>query len=288
MTDPRSAFPLAWSDWLPLADVHRGKQVPAVSGLYRVRAQGDPGLVYVGQSSNIKNRMGNLNSLYKPEMPYNDPHTAAPCLWVLRTEDAASFDVSFAEVEGDAPLRKACEAVVVSQYRREFGISPTANFGRMPDGWVKSTSNNRILKESGRRRRGYHDASVHRTSDHPCVLDELSTPDATDWCGLPWSQWSALPDAAVARGVYRIRRVGDERLLYIGQGLVRSRLSAHLAKATQTGQRQSALFSGDIEAGWVGFDESSLASQQLLEVENDLIASYVLRTGELPAAQFLG
>jgi hypothetical protein len=47
-------------------------------------------------------------------------------------------------------------------------------------------------------------------------------------------------------------------------------------------------FSGDIEAGWVEFDESPLAAQQLLEVENDLIASYFLRTGELPAAQFLG
>lgn len=288
MSELQSAFPLAWSDWLPLEGVHRGKQVPAASGLYRVRAQGDSRLVYVGQSGNIKSRMGDLNALYRPEIPYNDPHTAAPCLWVLRTEVAASFDVSFAEVEGDAPLRKACEAVVVSQHRREFGISPTANFGRMPDGWVKSTSNNRTLKESGRRRRGYRDASVYRTTDQPCVLDELSAPNAADWCGLPWSQWSALSDAAAARGVYRIRRVGDERLLYIGQGLVRSRLSAHLAKATQTDQRQSALFSGAIEASWAVFGGSTLAVQQLLEVENDLIASYVLRTGELPAAQFLG
>lgn len=56
-----------------------------------------------------------------------------------------------------------------------------------------------------------------------------------------------------------------------------------------TGRPTSSVpFSGDIEAGWVEFDESPLAAQQLLEVENDLIASYFLRTGELPAAQFLG
>ena len=56
-----------------------------------------------------------------------------------------------------------------------------------------------------------------------------------------------------------------------------------------TGRPTSSVpFSGDVEAGWIGFDESPLAAQQLLEVENDLIASYFLRTGKLPAAQFLG
>jgi hypothetical protein len=260
--------------------------VPEVPGLYRVRVIENSGLAYVGQSSNLRQRLSHLSALYRDEMPFNDPHTAAPCLWVMRTVQGAAFEFSVAEVSGSVVELKTAECVVVSEHRAEFGCSPTANFGRMPDGWVKSSGNNKRLVEAGRLIRGYQDPRASRSVDHAQVLDFSREPTALDWAGLGWSPWSSGSIAEPALGVYRIRRAGEKSLVYVGQGIVRSRLAAHIAKSRRPEHRQHAAFSGDIEWSWAGLP--GCTSAQLMEVECDLIASHALLLGSAPEAQFLG
>jgi len=59
-----------------------------------------------------------------------------------------------------------------------------------------------------------------------------------------------------------------------------------LAKARKSAHRQAAYFSGDVAASWV--ELPGIATLNLHEHENDLIAAHVLATGHAPPAQFLG
>ncbi|MCX6433750.1 MAG: hypothetical protein NTX29_13570 [Actinobacteria bacterium] len=204
----------------------------------------------------------------------------------MRTQQGAVFEFSTCSLDVDTTDLKAAECRVVSEHREQFGTSPFASCGRMPDGWVKSTGNTSALVASGRRRRGFADPLVHRTPDYPCVLDRTRTPVAPDWAGLQWSDWAPLASAPAVRGVYRVRRSEAGELVYVGQGIVAARLRAHAAKSAQLGHRQAEWFSGSPQASWVALED--LTSQQLLEVECDLIASHVVRCGHAPAAQFLG
>lgn len=75
-------------------------------------------------------------------MPYRDPHTAAPCLWAVQQEYGKKLKVSVTApplAEGKQS-RKAFEDALIAVYRREMGESPTANFGRIIDGYKQSTS----------------------------------------------------------------------------------------------------------------------------------------------------
>lgn len=276
----------AWSDWLPLDDRSARGSVPPGSGLYRVRKVGAATLVYVGQTGGLRRRLGQLCSLYGDDMPYSDPHTAAPSLWVMRTVEGTTFEFSVAELVGEAPILKAAECVVIARHRMEHRCSPAANFGRMPAGWIKSTGNNASLVRAGRRTRGFPNPDAVRSTDRPPVLDALRSPTAADWAGLAWSSWTTSLVDAPRRGVYRIRRPNADHLLYIGQGLVAARLAAHAAKSRRDGHRQQAAFTGVLEYSWSELPDCS--STQLQEVECDLIASHVLVTGMPPSAQFLG
>ncbi len=73
--------------------------------------------------------------------------------------------------------------------------------------------------------------------------------------------------------------------MYVGQGIIATRLRSHLAKGLTAG-RQAEYFSGDLVASWV--ESTDTPTVNLLEHENDLIAAHVLATGRAPAAQFLG
>ena len=277
---------LRWDPWQDLDAAEARRSVTLGSGLYRVRVRGAHNLAYVGQTSSLRSRIGSLTVVYGSEIPYNDPHTAAPCLWVMRTEQSAAFEFSTCLLDGDAPTRKAWECLVVSQHREQFGHSPIANFGRMPNGWVKSSGNNAALKSRGGVRRGYRDDAAQRPLDHACVLDRVNPVVSDRWAGLDWSPWGALGSAPNLTGVYRIRQHAQDRLVYIGQGRILARLRSHQAKALVDGHRQSAGFAGHVEASWVGLD--SVAGPQLLEVECDLIASHFIREGAAPSVQFLG
>jgi hypothetical protein len=111
--------------------------------------------------------------------------------------------------------------------------------------------------------------------------------------GLDWSGWVAvdrvLDDLSGDEvGLYLLRRRGADELLYVGEGRIRDRVTAHLAKGKKPEHPQAFAFAdpAGVEASFIPRDD--LLKHQLLEVENDLIAAHVIRVGVGPVAQFLG
>jgi hypothetical protein len=259
--------------------------------LYRIRQKDGSGLDYIGQTGrSLRGRLGMLDGVYRAIMPYNDPHTAGPALWALRHRDGCDFEASVTEVSGDDPWRKALEVTAITIYRLQTGRSPSFNFGRMPAGYRKSTGNNKRLVESGLRARGGLDQSAPLKEESVPVSGDLaSDPQAPDWMGWDWSPWLPIADAcktATGTGLYRIGAGGTSGLTYIGQGLIASRLTAHMAKGLKHDHRQADYFSEALVASWVDIQTAPFVHR--LEHENDLIAAHVLTTGWQPEAQFLG
>lgn len=210
------------------------------------------------------------------EMPFNDPHTAAPKLWSYRDAEKLGYEVSVTACDLTKNDRMGLECSVVWRYRLEAGSSPLCNFGRLHPRYVTSAN-----RSTGRRGRRLSDGEPDNSGGLSRLpLSPSGTPDSLDWMGLAWSVWKPLTTVGLAGvvsgpGVYRIRV--ESELLYIGQsGALASRLRTH---------RHS--------AGWPGPVSYSLAttptgytSAQLLEAENDLIAGYFAHTGHAPAMQF--
>lgn len=231
-------------------------------------------------------------------MPYRDPHTAGPALWALRHATGCDFEVSVAPIAGSTPWRKGLECVAISLYRQGHGASPTVNFGRMPAGYLMSSGNNARLVAANKRFRG--GPTTEEDASHTAGLAPIGElagdPLAPHWGGHDWSAWAPFSlstsptsrlEAGVVNGLYRIRRSGDKpALLYIGQGRVVMRLGAHQRKADRPELRQASIFTGRLDYSAV-LNETWLPHQRL-ELENDLIAAYILHTGAIPAAQFLG
>jgi hypothetical protein len=242
---------------------------------------------------NLRKRLAMLKGINDGEMPYRDPHTAGPALWAL-VQSGAVLEVSTATVEGSTPWRKGLEAVAIAVYRQQDGCSPTVNFGRMPPGYTMSSGNNAKLVAAGKRFRGAATAEAH-----PCHAPGVEPsgaldgpPQASEWVGLRWSNWQPLAAAAAslgrASGVYRIRGDEGDGLLYVGQGVIGARLTAHVRKCGDKTHVQGGIFGSArrLECSYV-VNESWLDHQRL-EVENDLIAAHVLVTGRVPEAQFIG
>jgi hypothetical protein len=121
---------------MSLRDAARLPETPPVADVYRIRRIGFDGLDYVGQtgkgSMTLRKRLAMLVGVYGAQMPYRDPHTAAPALWALRQGTKCDFEVSVAAVDGSLQERLAIEAVLIALYRQERQRSPTVNFGRTP------------------------------------------------------------------------------------------------------------------------------------------------------------
>ena len=288
---------LDWSPWSPLDVAGRNRQLPATPGLYRVRVSGTDLPVYIGQTGrSIRERLGMLRGAYAEQMPYNDPHTAAPALWALRHRDGVDFECSAAPVDGDRRARMGAEALAISMHRVDHGGSPIANFGGMPEGYRKSSGNNAGLVAAGKRFRGGPDPTVTSTPPSVPVPGRLDdSPGTHRWLGLSWSSWTPLElfagtggrDLQPGTGLYRIRHVGaGNHLIYLGQGDIASRLRTHAAAAADANHRKHAWLRSPSETSWTELDGAP--TRALLELENDLIASHVLVSGEPPAAQFLG
>ena len=285
-----------WEGWAPLAMAATGGQLPSRPGLYRIRRVGWSGLDYLGQTGmgtmTLRKRISMLRGVYGPVMPYRDPHTAAPGLWALRHQTGCDFEVSVQVVEGTTQWRKTLEAVAITGYRLERGSSPILNFGRMPAGYLMSSANNATLVLSGRRFRG-GPATEPAASHLPSLPPLTSAPGpstSSGWGGHRWQPWAPLRGIQVpvgSVGLYRVRDPHRQGLVYVGQGRIRTRLAAHLAKAARPDHPQARWFGlVDLECSWT--INSSWLAHQRLELENDLIAAHFLEYGGPPSAQFLG
>ena len=204
---------------------------------------------------------------YDAETPYSDPHIAAPGLWALLRTPGCVFEVSTAVSEESTPIRKGLEALEISRHRIEHGGS-TLNFGRMPDGWRRSSGNNQRLVERGKRLRGGPDPALERIPDAPPPPSLDGDPFGTAWLGLGWTSWTrtARPSSQLV-GLYR------------GHPPV-SRCCCTSDKAACRADQPSAP-TGAVSARHqvVLVLTTSILVPQLLEQENDLIASHVLMTG---------
>ena len=89
---------LQWSEWVPCDAPRRGgfQDIPTQPGIYRVRASGQRLLVYIGQTGRALRERVMALSLHAmaADMPWNDPHTAAPSLWSFRDAEGLEFEAS--------------------------------------------------------------------------------------------------------------------------------------------------------------------------------------------------
>jgi hypothetical protein len=237
-----------------------------------------------------------LRGVYREQMPDRDPHTAGPALWAFRDATGCDFEVSVAPIIRSTPWRDGLKCVAIGLYRQEHRASPTVNFGRMPFGYrmpSMSAGNKPKLTASGKR---FSAGSTTMADDsHVASIAPVGplygAPQALAWCGHDWSPWRSLPGlhkqlSANATGLYRIRRSGMESMLYIGQGRIRMGVDTHKRKVDKLDERQTEVISGPLECSWTLND--SWYSHQRLELVNDLKAAYMLTTGEILAAQFIG
>ena len=93
---------LEWSEWIaldaPLAEYQQ--EITRDPGFYRVRIVGRDALAYIGETGlNLRQRTRALalNAGHSADdPPWNDPHAAAPNLWVWRIEEGLEYEISVA------------------------------------------------------------------------------------------------------------------------------------------------------------------------------------------------
>jgi hypothetical protein len=100
---------------------------------------------------------------------------------------------------------------------------------------------------------------------------------------VPLTDAIAAPSRAA--GVYRICGV-DSRIVYIGEGMIMSRLAQHRRSASTGNSPQGRALAAEepLSCSWVV--NEAWEHHHRLELENDLIAASVLATGSPPSAQF--
>ncbi len=207
-----------------------------MSGLYRVRRQGAAGapLVYVGQTQRgLRQRLLALaRGVEGAECPFNDPHTAAPHLWLLRHIDSVGLECSCAPVEGDSRLLRAVEDYLLWRHRVEAGAPTEANFGRFYRGYSRST--NRWVVTSRGRMPGRRATPLAQDVDamdfalsHPALLGEGRLLQVSWWQRCPLAEAAVLPSTPA---VYAIHDEGALTPIYIGQtSALAARVRAHTA-----------------------------------------------------------
>jgi hypothetical protein len=279
----------SWSHWIDLDGAQINSQTPKDAGVYRVRDRNLDTILYVGETKNLRGRFSQLQKTFSEEIPYADPHTATPALWAYLQENNTSLDISFIVIQGSRAERMAIESTYIALLRHEVGDSPMANFGQMPNGWIKSSGNSSKLVMLGKRFKGYRDHNAIRTRSIPSILDVSNSSLDCSWGNLQWSNWEEFPTALPLKsviGLYRIRRPEAQMLSYVGQGKIHARLKAHSSKYGIEGHAQSREFAPGFLTSWVSVQVTH--SRQLLELEADLIASHYIAFNVSPKAQFIG
>jgi len=263
-----------WTDWIPLRSTQKKRKIiPTSQGIYRVRAERYSGLVYLGQTNNLKRRTASLaRHLDNEAMPYNDPHTAAPNLWAWRKEKGWSYEVSVTETDHSRQTREAYECYLLWQYRLESGQSTLCNHGRFHKDYIKSGP--RSSNDRGRKLRENEDRNP---SGGPSVspLHSLNKPMSHSWMGLEWSPIKSLTirdNVPNYSGLYKI--FNEKNVVYIGETeFLFNRLGSHNRRFQEHTYSFSPL-------------DPIILSYQRHELENDLIGNYYQIFKIAPDRQF--
>ena len=281
---------LSWTPWIPFASNGEGfKILPRQHGIYRVKPINEDYLMYIGQTGRtLRQRLSELGVYQNSkEMPYNDPHTAAPSLWAWRDATGMDFVCSASAIPSsgrDDPRlerrkREGIECYLLWQYRLENGKSTLCNFGRFHPHYVKSSS-----RKTGKRGGRLPEGEINPAGgpSYP-PLQPKGKPQDNDWMNLDWSDMFSLnihlhsnvPDSA---GLYKIIDYDEESLIYIGQSMsLKKRLQQHARKK----------WDDRIVSFSYYMPNQYLLPHQLKEIENDLIGDYFSRFKTVPKYQFL-
>ncbi|MCX6179170.1 MAG: hypothetical protein NT163_07395 [Chlorobiales bacterium] len=272
---------LQWSEWVPLKD---RKLIPNLPGVYRVRAKGVNHLFYIGQTgASLRGRLAALSThTYAAEMPFDDPHTAAPNLWVLLKEYGYEYECSAAPSSDDKRERMGCEDYLLWRHRTTTGVSTQCNYGRFHKAYSKSSPRSRGI-------RGLRlSAEMVNPASGPSIeaLLLFSNPTDLDWMGLEWysvvgagivpEKLSSLPC------VYKMVDKESNEVVYIGQtSNCRSRFNNHsvLKKVKQDLEQYEV---------HVSLLDSNILLHQLHEIESDLLGAYYHLKKRVPKYQYGG
>lgn len=277
---------LEWSEWVLLSDSKSLNRLPDKPGLYKVRPVGKDFLVYIGQTGrSVRKRMSRELAVYvkSEEMPFNDPHTAAPSLWAWRDAEGWEFECSVAVLEfpglskdDDKQMRESFESYLLWEYRREQGESTNCNFGRFHKNYVKSSN-----RSKGFRGKRLPDGELNLAGGSSLpVLQTENNPTDSNWMGISWSEPLSLVQSSLGNlldvpGWYKI--MVDNEVVYIGQSSsVKKRTAQHIKKDWQGFAKISVVYAEDKE----------IQAYQLHEIENDLIGGYVFKMKRPPKFQF--
>jgi hypothetical protein len=137
---------LSWSEWQDFDEAHRRDLIPATQGLYRFRARGETGLLYVGESGAAGGRRARLGALARgrkrypasfylnwraaglPKRPHRG-HYAVP--YFQQCEDAGCrIDVSWAlDEHPEKTERRSIEARLIRLHHEATGFDPPIQHG---------------------------------------------------------------------------------------------------------------------------------------------------------------
>lgn len=265
---------LSWSEWVPFEK--RATKIPVTSGLYRVKPASKNKLIYIGQTSNLKRRIGSLISESKqPDMPFRDPHNGAPCLWAWQKEEEYLYEYSYAEFEDSEILRRTFEHYLFWKYRLEHGESPLCSFGKFHKNY-KISSNRASGLHGHRLINEINQAGLN--SHEPLLISGRFVND--NWMGLNWTKPLILKLANVRMlenqpAVYKI--FTTQELLYVGEtNVLQNRMMSHSKK---TWSNSEVYFSCSPQS-------ANILPHQLKEIENDLIACCFEQEKRAPLFQF--
>ena len=271
---------LPWTPWVPLAaSAADFRLLPATSGVYRIRAAGAGHLAYIGQTGrNLRERLRQrARNVHAPVMPSNDPHTAAPALWLLRIVEGADLSCSAAPAALDPPHLHGLEDMLLWRHHLEANRSARCNHGWFHAGY----------RRPGNRSTGRQGTAQPAGTTNPAAapgfppLQPHGAPPDPDWMGLPWSPLGSLINAPrpapALPGVYKILDVTRLALLYIGE-------SANLAARLRDHARRP-WSPHDPLVAWQA-DPALALPHHRHERESDLLGAYYAAHRRPPAFQY--
>jgi hypothetical protein len=277
---------LAWTSWVPLERQAIRRSALALPGVYRIRrGSGQEGrLVYVGQTSRtLRERLLSLaRGTNAAECPFNDPHTAAPYLWLLRQKESAHLECSCAPVAGDVQTLRGTEDMLLWRHRRETGCSTEANYGRFFPGYSRPTNRWVVrggasgTRAPGRRAEPLVDpaGAMDFSASHPALLGHGSPLDPPSWQRAPLTAFRTLPPGPA---VYAIHERGSGELVYVGEtSALPSRAASHAAASWPL--REPTITFMPLSAG--------TPKHVLRELESDLLGWHFAVAGRTPVLQY--
>jgi hypothetical protein len=118
---------LTWTPWAALERETIRQTATKLPGVYRMRCEGDgpARLTYIGQTGRgLRERLLSLAAgVNAKDCPFNDPHTAAPHLWLLRQLGGVRLGFSCAPVLGAIQTLRGTEDMLLWRHRIETGLS---------------------------------------------------------------------------------------------------------------------------------------------------------------------